>query len=134
MFALREAFGRDRFSSALSFGTQLGLAGSLAGLRAWLADLAYVTRPGGTAVVDTYDPTHEAASALFGHRADPTPGLAHRVVTFEYQDRVDETLLFRLFSPDRLREATVGTPWAVAGTRRSENGDSPHYCARLEKH
>lgn len=33
---------------------------------------------------------------------------------FEYEGAVGETLLFRLFSPDRIREATVGTGWDVA--------------------
>ncbi len=48
-----------------------------------------------------------------GYHDDPTPGLAHRVMHFEYEGDVGETLLFRLFSPDRIREATVGTGWNV---------------------
>jgi len=31
MFALRDAFERDRFASALAIGTQIGLAGSMRG-------------------------------------------------------------------------------------------------------
>lgn len=35
----------------------------------------------------------------------------------EYETAVGRTLLFRLFDVDRLREATVGTPWTVAAAR-----------------
>jgi len=130
MFALRETFDRDRFRSALAHGTQVGLAGSMQGLRRFLGDLAHVTTPDATAVLDSYDPTVPAAAELLGYRADPTPGLAHRVMTFEYEGEVGETLLFRLFGPDRLREATAGTGWTVTATRESEGA---HYQAALAK-
>lgn len=113
MFDLRATFGRDRFRSALSHGTQVGLAGSIAGLRTFLNDLAYVTTPDATAVLDGYDPRQAATTDLLGYRPDPTPGLAYRVLQFEYEGDLGDPLLFRLFSPDRLCEATVGTDWAV---------------------
>ena len=113
MFALREAFDRDRFRSALVIGTQAGLAGSIQGLRRFLGDLAFVTTPDASAVLDGYDPDREGED-LLGYRSDPTPGLAHRVLHFEYDGDVGETLYFRLFSPDRVREAAVGTGWRVA--------------------
>jgi hypothetical protein len=131
MFALREAFERDRFRSVLAEGTQLGLAGSMDGLRAFLADLAHVTTPDATAVVDCYDPTDPNCEELLGYRADRAPGLASRVMSFEYEDRTDDVLLFRLFSPERLREAAVGTDWSVAEVRTKE--DTAHYFARLAK-
>jgi len=131
MFSLRDDFERDRFQTALSHGTQLGLAGSLAGVRTFLNDLAHVTMPGGTAVVDAYDPGPLDADDLLGYRSDPAQGLASRVMTFEYEDRVDETLLFRLFSPDRLRDATVGTDWSFAEVIRREA--SAHYHVVLRK-
>lgn len=131
MFALREQFERDRFGSALVYGTQIGLTGSMVGLRNFLGDLAHVTSPDGTAVIDSYDPTSEATSELLGYREDPTPGLAHRVMTFEYGGDLGETLLFRLFSPDRLREATVGTGWTVGEIRYGE--ENRQYLAALEK-
>jgi len=56
MFAVREAFDRDRFETVFSVGTQVGLAGSLPGLRAFLGDLAAVTTPEATAVFQLYDP------------------------------------------------------------------------------
>jgi len=133
MFALREAFERDRFASALAIGTQIGLAGSMRGLSAFLGDLAFVTTPDATAVVDCHDPDHPAAADLLGHRADPTPGLAHRVMRFRYDGETDATLRFRLFSPDRLREAAVGTGWAVDAVDREGSGDGPHYRAALRK-
>ena len=132
MFALPESFARDRFRSALVHGTQLGLAGSIQGLRAFLGDLARVTTPDATAVVDCYDPTTDGVAGLLGYRDDPTPGLAHRVLTFEYDGDVGETLLFRLFSPDRLRAATTGTGWEVAEIRRPHDNDY-YYRAALSK-
>jgi len=131
MFALPAAFDRDRFGSVLAYGTQVGLAGSLPGLRAFLADLDRVTEPGATAVIDSYDPTVIDPEALLGYRRDPAPGLCHRVMWFEYGDRVDPVLRFRLFSPARLREVAVGTGWAVTAVARSEP-EAMHYLARLE--
>ena len=131
MFALRGRFDRDRFGSALVVGTQVGLAGSMQGLRHFLGDLAFVTDAGATAVVDGYDPDHDAAPDLLGYRADPTPGLAYRVFHFAYEGDVSGTLLFRLFSPERLREVTVGTGWRVADVRRDEDGS--YYRAALAK-
>lgn len=131
MFALPERFERDRFRSVLCVGTQLGLSKSMQGLRSLLGALGRVTTADGTAVVDGYDPTYEGAAEMLGFRADPTPGLAFRVLTYEYDGTVDPTLLFRLVSPDRLREATTGTDWRVADVRRPH--DAYYYRAALEK-
>ncbi|WP_340100342.1 class I SAM-dependent methyltransferase [Salinibaculum salinum] len=131
MFELLETFERDRFQSLLVHGTQLGLAGSRHGLRELLGEFASVTTTDATAVVDCYDPTAGEVSELLGYRSDPTPGLASRVLTFEYGDDVSETLLFRLFSPDRLREATTGTGWAVSDVQRPSNDH--YYRAALTK-
>ncbi|WP_138006573.1 class I SAM-dependent methyltransferase [Halalkalirubrum salinum] len=130
MFGLRSEFDRDRFAAALVYGTQLGLAGSIAGIRSFLCDLAYVTEPGATAVVDGYDPTAIESGDRLGYRRDPTPGLAHRVMWFEYDGEVDPVLQFRLFSPGRLREAAIGTGWELADVTRREPG-AAHYLAAL---
>lgn len=114
MFSLTQFFDRDRFRSAQAIGTQVGLAGSMAGVREFLADLAYVTTPGAAAVLDNYDPHTAAAEDVFAYRADPTPGLGVRVYHEEYEGEVGPTLLFRVFGVDRLWEATLGTPWTVA--------------------
>lgn len=113
MFALRDAFERDRFRTALSIGTQVGLAGSMAGVRQFLGDLAYVTTPDATAILDNYAPEKDRTRETFAYRDDPAPGLAYRVFHCEYDGAVGRTLLFRLFSIDRLQAATVGTPWEV---------------------
>jgi SAM-dependent methyltransferase len=131
MFSLRDRFERDRFASALAFGTQVGLAGSMDGLRSFLSDLAYVTDPGATAAIDCYNPERDETSELLGYRPDPTPGLASRVMEFEYEDAVGDILLFRLFSPDRLREAAVATEWEVTDVRYGDS--SYHYVAALSK-
>ncbi len=131
MFKLREQFERDRFQSALAIGTQLGLVKSMHGLETFLADLASVTTDDATAVVDCFDPTVPETAELLGYREDSTPGLAFRVMGFEYQDELGETLLFRLFSPDRLREATAETDWTVVEITRPMA--DRYYRAALEK-
>lgn len=130
MFDVREQFERDRFGSVLAIGTQVGLAGSVRGLRELLGALAWVTGPEGTAVVDGYDPA--GAADLLGYRADPTPGLAHRVMSFSYEGEVDDILYFRLFGPGRIREATAGTGWSVAEVRESAGSDG-YYRLALQK-
>ncbi len=132
MFILPEQFERDRFGSALAFGTQVGLAGSMAGLRDFLNDLAFVTQPDGAAVIDAYDPEKEGTSELLGFRPDPEPGVASRVMSFEYEDTVSDILLFRLFSPEKLREATVGTDWRLTGVQYGDDSEY-HYLAALSK-
>ncbi len=133
MFRLRETFERDRFGSAFAHGTQVGLAGSMQGLRRFLGDVAFVTRPDATAVIDCYDPTEDGTKDLLGYRADPTSGLAYRVMQFEYEGDTGKPLLFRLFSPDRIREATVGTGWNVAEIRHGSDENRHHYRAALSK-
>jgi hypothetical protein len=132
MFTLRDTFERDRFRSAFAWGTQAGLVGSMQGLTEFLDDLAFITTPEGTATLDCYDPEHLDGEEMLGYRADPASSLAHRVMHFEYEDEVGETLLFRLFGPDRLREAASGTDWHVAEIRY-DSADSSHYQAALTK-
>jgi SAM-dependent methyltransferase len=133
MFELPAQFERDQFQSAMAFGTQLGLAHSMDNLRSFLSDLARITKPDGTALLDSTDPTRDGTQDLLGYRSDPTPGLAYRVMTFEYEGDVGDILLFRLYSPDRLREATIGTPWEVADVRYGSEGSGHHYVAALSK-
>jgi len=133
MFRLRDTFDPDRFSAIIALGTQLGLAKSMVGLRQFLGDLAFVTTLGGTAVLDCYDPECEATADLVGYRSDSTPGLAYRVMHFEYQGEVSETLLFQLFSPERVRKATIGTGWDVAEVQRGQGDNSPLYRIALTK-
>lgn len=128
-------FRRDRFRSAWMYGTQLGLAGSLAGVSALLAELAYVTDEQAVAVVDSYDPYRVDAEKMVGYRPDPRDGVAHRAFHVEY-DRggerlVGRTLSFVLFGPERLRDTTVGTPWSVTEIHEKTTGG--HYRAVLEK-
>lgn len=130
MFDLPEF--ETRFRSVFARGTQVGLAGSVAGLREFLRDLARATAPRATVVLDAHDPKHERAPDLFGYRPDPTPGLAYRTFHVEYRGTPGETLLFRLFSPERLREATLDTPWRVTDLRHSR-ATAAHYQAALTK-
>jgi len=133
MFSLSEQFGRDRFRTAYARGTQVGLAGSFAAVRAFLADLAHVTTPDGRAIFDNYAPEQPATEDVFAYRPDPAPGLAWRVFHSEYEGEVGRTLVFRLFSVDRLREATVGTPWEVVEHRYGAGEDPVQWMAVLEK-
>jgi len=112
------------YGSVLVNGTQLGLAGSMAGVRQTLTDLAGVVGEDGVAQVDGYVAS-ELDADFFGYRPDPRDGVAHRTFHFEYlresgngeddgQERlVGPTLHFLLLDPFRLRDATVGTPWTV---------------------
>lgn len=134
MFSLTDQFERDRFRSALVWGGQIGLAGSMSGLRSFLGDLAHVTDEEAVAVLQCEDPEAEAIDLVLGYRPEPAPGLAHRAYHYEYEGDVGETLLFRLFSPDRLREAVVGTPWEVVEVERAVDvAPSTMYAAVLAK-
>ncbi|WP_266079350.1 class I SAM-dependent methyltransferase [Haladaptatus caseinilyticus] len=131
MFELE--FPRNRFQSALVNGTQIGLAQSLAGARDFLTDVARITADDGVTVVDNYDPSALDPSEFFGYRPDPRRGVAHRTFHFEYvrdgEREVGRDLHFVLFSPDRLRDVTVGTQWEVAEVQANEG----YYKAVLEK-
>lgn len=128
------AFPGDTFRSVLAKGTQLGLAGSLPGVRTVLSDLAVVTDEAGVAIVDSYDPSKLDPKTFIGYRPDPRTGVARRAFHFEYErpdgDReVGRTLSFVLFEPERLRDILVGTPWELADVWPQE----AYYRARLEK-
>lgn len=133
MFALRDSFERDRFVSALAVGTQMSLARSMQGLRQFLGDLAYVTTPDGTAVVDGFDPSHDHTKKMLDYYDDPTDGLAYRVLQFEYDGMLGEPWLYRLFTPDRVREATVGTDWEVADVNFGADEWVHNYQVALQK-
>ena len=133
MFALGEAFEPDRFASALVIGTQVGLAGSRVGLERFLSDLAVVTQPGATVVVDCFDPDASGAAELLGYRPDETPGLGFRVMTFEYEGHESGILLFRLFGPERLEEAATRAGWKLADLRWPSSETDAYYQAVLEK-
>lgn len=133
MFALRDTFERDRFSSALAIGTQVSLSRSMQGLRQFLGDLAYITTSDATAVIDGFDPDHEQTMEKRGYYDDPTEGLAHRIIQFEYDGTLGEPWLYRLFTPDRIREATVGTGWEVAEVKYGSDGWAHNYKIALRK-
>lgn len=127
-------FDRDLFAAVLVVGTQSGLAGSLPGVRAFLSDLARITTPDGTVIVDSYDPADLDSESFIGYRSDPRTGVARRTFHFEYdrpngQREVGRNLSFVLFSPDRLRDVLVGTPWHLSAVWPQ----STYYRARLEK-
>lgn len=133
MFALREHFERDRFASALAVGTQMSLARSMDGLRQFLDDLAHVTTPDATAVVDGFDPEHETTREKLDYRADPARGRAFRLLQYEYDGTLGEPWLYRLFTPDRVREAVVGTGWDVAEVRYGDDDWAHLYEVALRK-
>ena len=133
MFDLQATFEQGRFASALAYGTQLGLAGSMAGLRSFLSDLAYVTTADATAVLDGYDPGQPATKELLGYRSDPAQGLASRVLQFEYEGTLGQPLLFRLFSPERFREAVAETAWHTARIEYADPERPRRWEAVLEK-
>lgn len=133
MFALRETFERDRFGSAMAIGTQVSLAGSLGGLRQFLGDLAYVTTPNATAVFDGYDPDHESTKAKIDYHEDPEPGLGYRILQMEYDGTLGEPWVYRLFAPDRVRQAVIGTGWEVAEVKYGDGRWENLYNVLLQK-
>lgn len=136
MFSLREYFERNQFRSAFALGTQVQLVGSMQGLRRFLGELAFVTTPDAAVVLHGYAPELEITKDISAYREDPTPGLAYRIFHCEYDGDTGRTLLFRLFSIDRLREATIGTPWEVAEAsygHPESDGDSNTWLAVLTK-
>jgi len=130
MFALTESFGENRFESAVAFGTQVGLARSMQGLTGFLRDLADVTTADATAVIDGYDPEAGQTRAKLDYYDDPADGLAYRLLQMEYDGTTGEPWLYRLFTPDRVREAAEPTVWEVAEERYATE---PLYQLALEK-
>lgn len=114
MFTLSDAFEVNRFRSAIAFGTQVGLSRSMQGLKQLLDDLANVTTPDATAVIDGYDPEHEKTKAKLDYYDDPSKGLAYRLLQMEYDGMLGEPWLYRLFTPDRVREVATDTEWKVS--------------------
>lgn len=117
MFNLPKEFGESRFKSAIALGTQACLSRSRKGLNQFLKDLAYVTTENATAVIDGYDPTHEDTKEILDYYKDPSNGLAYRLLQMEYREILGDIWLYRLFTPDRIREATTSTNWTVAEVR-----------------
>jgi hypothetical protein len=117
MFNLTQTFAENRFESAIAFGTQVSLCRSVAGLTQFLNDLAYVTTADATAIVDGYDPEKEETKAKLDYYDDPADGLAYRLLQMEYDGEISEPWLYRLFTPDRFRDATRDTDWVVAEER-----------------
>lgn len=99
----------------------------------FLADLAHVTTPEGTAVIDGFDPTHETTAEMLDYYDDPTVGLAYRVLQFEYDGTLGEPWLYRLFTPDRVREGAIGTGWEVSGVEYGDGEWSHIFHVALEK-
>jgi SAM-dependent methyltransferase len=129
-------FPRDRFRSVTALGTQLGLAGSLTGVREWLGDAARITDSEGTLIIDSFHPEWTDPEDCFGFRDDPRPGVMRRAFHVEYDPPGDDsrihgrTLEFVFWTPAKLRDLTVGTPWEVVDvSRRNEK----LYWATLEK-
>ena len=125
------------FGAVHAVGTQVGLGGSLAGIRELLREFARVTERDGVAVVDNYDPRRLDEDFL-GYRSDPRDGVARRCFHLEFEGEtadgeryreVGRTLQFLLCSPARLRDAAIGTPWHVADVLRSDG--AAHYRAVL---
>ncbi len=133
MFELTEQFEANQFQSVLLYGTQIGLVKSRTGLTELLDTIAHITTADGTVVFDCYDPTIDGTADLLGYRHDPTHGLGFRVFSFEYDGVRGQPLLFRLFSPNRIREVCQKTVWRVADTWQPEEKAAGHYLVALEK-
>jgi SAM-dependent methyltransferase len=130
MFELPEAFEADRFESAIALGTQACLSRSRQGFEGFLDDLAQITTPDGTAIIDGYDPEHAHTKEKIDYYEDDAEGLAYRVLQMEYDGTLGEPWLYRLFTPDRVREVVTRTDWTVADV---QYGPEYLYQVALEK-
>ncbi|WP_049972867.1 methyltransferase domain-containing protein [Haladaptatus cibarius] len=117
MFNLQETFEENRFKSAIALGTQVSLSRSMQGLTQFLDDLAYVTRPNATAIIDGYDPEKEETKSKLDYYTDRSDGLAYRLLQMEYDGMLGEPWLYRLFTPERFRDATNTTDWEIVEVR-----------------
>jgi len=133
MFDLRASFDRNRFRSAVAYGTQVQLASSPTAFRRFLADLAAVTTDDGRAVLHGYDPTPLEEPDLLGYEGDPTPGVAFRTMSFAYEGERSAPLRFRLFSLARLRSLVAGTAWRVADADHVGADEPDQWLALLAK-
>lgn len=131
------SFDTDRFGSVLCTGTQIGSAGSVAGIQQFLSNLATITEEDGCAIVDSNPPGNFDPDYFPGYRPDPRDGFARRCFHAEYArempqgvDRyVSRTRSVLLFDPSRLEDIVVGTPWEVGEVYSR----GQYFTARLEK-
>lgn len=117
MFDLPGEFEEGRFESAIALGTQASLSRSRRGLERFFEDLAHVTTESANAVIDGYDPEHQDTKEILDYYEDPSDGLAYRLLQMEYKGTLGEIWLYRLFTPDRVREIATCTDWTVAEVR-----------------
>lgn len=125
------------FRSALCTGTQIGSIGSIDGIREFLSDVARFTDEDGVLVLDSNNPTDVEMDGQLGYRADPRDGFAGRNFHEEYHretasgvDRiVGKSHHVLVFSPARLYDIVVGTPWSVSQVYE----DGIYFWAELEK-
>lgn len=110
----------DAVDAVLVFGTQVAAADSPAAQRDALREFARITRDGGLAVVDQFDPTHPGASDLFGYQDHPEPGYGRREFGVAYRGERDRLSMLHA-SPDRTREMVADTPWQVAEVARPDD-------------
>lgn len=130
VFGLPGVFESNRFQSAIALGTQVGLSRSVEGLKQFLNDLSTVTTRDATAVIDGFDPEHPKTKTKLDYYEDAPEGLAYRVLQMEYDGSLGKPWLYRLFTPDRMREVISDTEWEVAG---EEHGQEHIYLLPLRK-
>lgn len=116
----------DAVDAVFMCGTQLGVAGTVAGLRAVLNDLDRIVAPGGRVVADLTDPTEQAAmlaSEGIRHtetddlvRVDEDRGVGRRRMRTEYDGAVGPWIDLLLLSPAAAERAVEPTTWRLVET------------------
>lgn len=132
--------GVDAVDAVFMCGTQLGIAGSVEGLRAVLRDFDRAVADGGRVVADLKDPVEQAA-ALDAEglrhtdtddivRVDADRGVGLRRMRTEYDGAVGPWVELLLLTPAAAGRAVAPTPWRLVDTL---HGDGSRYYLVLER-
>lgn len=132
--------GADAVDAVFMCGTQLGVAGSIEGLRAVLREFDRAVADGGRVVADLKDPVEQAAaldSEGIRHtdmddlvRLDTDRGVGLRRLRTEYDGAVGPWVDLLLLTPAAAARAVEPTPWRLVDTL---HGDGSRYYLVLER-
>lgn len=106
---------RGTFEGVLVAGGQLGVLGSIEGLRDVLERIARITTPGGTLVADQLDPSgiEDPDRRAYLEANEIRDGASARRFRVEYDGVVGPWIDLLMLEPSVFRDAVVDTEWAV---------------------
>lgn len=128
-----DLLGTRAFQTAVLFGNNVGIGGTIEGAVVLLKRIAQVTKPGGQLfitgldIAQTDNPLH-----LDYHRANRSKGRPRGEITmrFEYEGQVGDWVPWFHPEPDELDRLALEAGWDVTGI---EPASGPFYAATLRK-